>query len=527
MFLVFMLYTLAAAGLALYGFNTLFVVYLYWRKRHVSIPLPTLSDHPRVTVQLPTFDELYVVERLIDAAAALQWPREQLEIQVLDDSDDETTAIVQARVDHYRGQGLDISLIHRVDRSGFKAGALARGLERAHGEFIAIFDADFVPPRDFLCNTIPFLTADPRLGLVQTRWAHLNAGYSPLTHAQSIALDGHFIVEQTARSRNGLFFNFNGTAGVWRRACIEQCGGWHGDTLSEDLDLSYRAQLLGWKFIFLPDLASPAEIPPQIHAFKRQQYRWAKGSTQCLLKFGPVLVRHTDLPLVKRIEGLMHLSGYLVHPLILTLLITIVPAMTLGVHFPEVMGYFSLSMLGPILLYALSQRELYPDWGRRFAYFGFLMLLGTGVALNNTLAVLGAITGRGNNFRRTPKFRVEGQTGSWAANRYALPFTWDAVGELVLALYALVGVWVAYREGFYWTMPFMLLYSACFGFTGTLGLWHSLRSRFAPWRARLGKNSKAHLPAPSPMGAVNPSPLQRSHTHASAPLRLEDWPARK
>ncbi|HEX9075533.1 MAG TPA: cellulose synthase family protein, partial [Anaerolineae bacterium] len=491
------------------------------------IPLPALADYARVTVQLPTFDELYVVERLIDAAAALEWPRDRLEIQVLDDSDDETTAIAQARVDQYRRQGLDISLIHRVDRSGFKAGALARGLECAHGEFITIFDADFVPPRDFLRKTIPFLVADPQLGLVQTRWAHLNAGYSPLTHAQSIALDGHFVMEQTARARNGLFFNFNGTAGVWRRACIEQCGGWHGDTLSEDLDLSYRAQLLGWKFIFLPQVASPAEIPPQIHAFKRQQYRWAKGSTQCLLKFGPVLVRRGDLPLLKRIEGLFHLSGYLVHPMILILLITIVPAMTLGLHFPEIMGYFSLSMLGPVLLYALSQRELYSDWGKRFAYFGFLMLLGTGVALNNTFAVLGAFTGRGNNFRRTPKFRVEGEMGSWTANRYALPFTWDAVGELVLALYALVGAGVAYRNTLYWTMPFMLLYSACFGFTGALSLWHSFKPRLGGWRAFVGKTGKAHTPALSPVGAANPPALQRSHTPAPASLRLDDWPVRK
>ncbi len=524
MFLIFMLYTLAAAGLALYGFNSLLTVYLYWRKRHKSIPLPALNEYPRVTVQLPTYDELYVVERLIDAAAALEWPSDRIEIQVLDDSDDETTSIAQARVDQYRRQGLDITLIHRVDRTGFKAGALALGLEHARGEFITIFDADFVPPRDFLRKTIPFLVADPHLGLVQTRWAHLNAQYSPLTRAQSIALDGHFVVEQTARSRNGLFFNFNGTAGVWRRACIDDCGGWHGDTLSEDLDLSYRAQMRGWQFLFLPQLASPAEIPPQIHAFKRQQFRWAKGSTQCLVKFMPVLASRGDLPFFKRFEGFMHLSGYLVHPMILILLLTIVPAMSLGMHFPEIMGYFSLSMMGPILLYALSQRELYPDWGKRFAFFGFLMLLGTGVALNNTFAVLGAITGKGNNFRRTPKFSVEGGAGSWTATRYALPFTWDAVGELGLAVYALAGAWIAYRETFYWTMPFMLLYAACFGFTGGLSLWHSLAPRLIKPHVRSDKTGNAVAPAPA---AANPPTWQRSHTLASSPLRLEDWPVRK
>lgn len=467
------LYYFAATLLAIYGFNILLTAGLYWRKRNETVLLPALDDFPRVTVQLPVYNELYVVERLINAAAALDWPRERLQIQVLDDSDDETTAIAQARTDYFRRRGMDIALIRRADRSGFKAGALAAGLARARGEFLAIFDADFIPPRDFLKRTIPHLAARPNLGLVQTRWGHLNANYSALTRAQVIALDGHFVVEQTARSRNDLFFNFNGTAGVWRRECIEQCGGWQGDTLSEDLDLSYRAQMRGWKLLFLPDVVAPAEIPPQIHAFKRQQFRWAKGSTQCLVKLGPQILAARDISRFKRIEGLLHLSGYLTNPLALVLLITLVPLIALNTRFPEALMYFSLAMVGPVTVYALSQRALYPDWCARFRYFSVLLLLGTGLALNNSIAVFAALTRQGNTFRRTPKFRVEGDADSWSTKRYTLPFSWEAVGELALAAYALVGVAMAWHQHSWWSLPFLILYAAGFGFTGGLSLWHS------------------------------------------------------
>ncbi|MCL4488783.1 MAG: glycosyltransferase [Chloroflexi bacterium] len=467
------LYSLAAVGLALYGFNTLFTAWLYWRKRADTPVLPSLADFPTVTVQLPIYDEMYVVERLIDAAASMDWPRERLQIQVLDDSDDETTAIAQKRIELYKSRGIDIALIKRPDRSGYKAGALAAGLASARGEYIAIFDADFVPPAYFLKKTIPYFSTRSNLGLVQTRWGHLNADYSALTRAQGIALDSHFVVEQTARSRNGLFMNFNGTAGVWRRRCIEECGGWQGDTLSEDLDLSYRAQIRGWRFMFLPDVVSPAEIPPQIHALKRQQFRWAKGSIQCLVKIGPVLVTKPNLPILKRIQGILHLSAYLVHPLMLVLLLTLIPLMAEQARFPEFMAYFSLAMFGPLTVFILSQRALYPDWGTRFRYIIFLILLGTGLALNNTFAVLGAFTRQRNTFRRTPKFSVAASGDSWNSKRYTLPFGWEALGELGLAAYALFGVVLALQNKFFWTAPFLLLYAASFGFTGCLSLWHS------------------------------------------------------
>ncbi len=474
--ILFFVYIFAASFLALYGFNTCLVAFLYWRKHTEVLPQPPLAALPRVTVQLPIFNELYVVERLIDAAAALNWQRDRLQIQVLDDSDDETTTIAQARVDCFRRRGIDIALIRRAERAGFKAGALAAGLQRATGEFIAIFDADFAPPADFLEKTIPhFASAD--VGLVQARWGHLNATYSALTRAQSLALDGHFVVEQTARARNGLFFNFNGTAGVWRRECIEQAGGWQGDTLSEDLDLSYRAQMSGWKMIFLPEVVAPAEIPPQIHAFKRQQFRWAKGSTQCLIKLAPRILTAPNASRFKRVEGLLHLSGYLMNPLILLMVLALVPLIALGVEFPEAVTYFGLAMIGPVVVYALGQRALYPDWLARYRYFAVLLLLGTGIALNNSIAVFEAVTRQGNTFRRTPKFSVEGEGDAWNTKRYTLPFSWESIGELALSGYAFVGVAMAWQNQLWWSMPFLLLYAAGFGFTGGLSLWHSLPAR--------------------------------------------------
>lgn len=467
------LYFIAASLLAIYGFNVLLTAGLYWRKRNDHVETPALTEMPPVTVQLPIYNELYVVERLIDAAAKLDWPTARLQIQVLDDSDDDTAKIAQLRVEHHRRRGINIELVRRSDRSGFKAGALAAGLHSATGEYIAIFDADFVPPTDFLKKTIPHFLAQSDLGMVQARWGHLNWNYSWLTRAEALALDGHFAVEQTARQRNDLFFNFNGTAGVWRRQCIDQAGGWQGDTLSEDLDLSYRAQMRGWKFLFLPDLVAPAELPPQVHAFKRQQFRWAKGSTQVLLKLGPQVLTAPGIPWFKRIEGLLHLSGYTMNLLMIIMLIVLVPTLMMGTRFPGVMVYFSFAMFGPVAVYALAQRALYPDWLSRFRFFGVLLLLGTGIAFSNSLAVIAAFTKRKNTFRRTPKFRVEHEGDSWNTKRYTLPFGWEAIGELMLASYSFLGIIIAWQHNFYWTLPYLILYTVSFAYVGGLSLWHA------------------------------------------------------
>ncbi|MBI1878794.1 MAG: glycosyltransferase, partial [Chloroflexi bacterium] len=303
------IYIITAVWLAIYAFNAWVLTALFLKHRRTLLwfpPLEARSKLPSVTVQLPIFNEALVVERLIDAIARLDYPAHLLQIQVLDDSTDETSEIALARVVEHRRLGLNIELLHRSDRTGFKAGALKNGLETATGEFIAIFDADFVPEPDFLKRTVPHLAANPQLGFVQTRWGHLNRHYSYLTATQALAMDGHFGVEQTARNRSGLMMGFNGTAGVWRRACIETAGGWQGDTIAEDLDLSYRAQLSGWSCLFLPDVVAPAEIPPQLAAFKRQQFRWAKGSIQCLKKLGWQVCR-ASLPWPVKIQALIHL----------------------------------------------------------------------------------------------------------------------------------------------------------------------------------------------------------------------------
>ncbi len=468
------LYTLAALGLAIYGLNYFVTVWLWARRRADSPRLPVLARVPVVTVQLPIYNERYVVERLIDAAAALEWDRARLQIQVLDDSDDATVPLAHARVEQHRRRGIDIAIVRRAHRDGYKAGALAHALADARGEFIAIFDADFVPPPDFLQKTIPHLAADARVGMAQTRWGHLNADYSALTRAQALALDGHFAIEQAARAANNLFMNFNGSGGVWRRACIADAGGWHSDTLSEDLDLSYRAQMRGWKFLFLPDVVAPAEIPPQIHAFKRQQFRWAKGSTQVLIKLATRVARARGASRFKRAQGLLHLSGYLMNPLMLLLILALVPMLALRIHPPEILMYLSLATFGPITLYALSQRALYRDGRARFAYFGALFLLGIGMAWNNSLAVMEAFTRRGNTFRRTPKFRVEGEADAWESKEYALAFGWEAVGELGLGVYALIGAGIAWQQNLLWALPYLLLYAAGFFYTGLLSIAHGL-----------------------------------------------------
>jgi len=472
MILIAVLYLVCALFLALYGFNTFLLIYLYLCHRKESPPLPLIHKWPPVTVQLPIFNEVYVVSRLIDAVARLAYPRDRLQIQLLDDSTDETTNVVRRKVQECRGRGIDIEIIRRHERVDFKAGALREGLKSAKGRFIVLFDADFVPPSDFLLNTIPHFPLQPRLGFIQARWGHVNGSYSSLTQAQAIALDGHFVVEQTARQRSGLFMNFNGTAGVWRRRCIEDAGGWQGDTLSEDMDLSYRAQLKGWESLYLPHVVAPAEIPPQIHAFKRQQYRWAKGSIQCALKLGPALLT-ASVPLFKRLQGLIHLTNYLVHPLMTLLLLLSLPLLLLGHPFNLHLTFISLASLGPPALYLMAQRALYPDWWRRFSRFPFLVLMGTGIALNNTKAIWEAVVGKGSDFGRTPKFRVEGRGDRWKEKRYALPLDGVTLGEALLALYALAAIVVAAERGSYYAIPFLLLYGLGFGYVALLTVFHS------------------------------------------------------
>ena len=481
-------YLLAALAVAFYGANALLLAALYLRRRRDRVPLAPLPvNWPAVTVQLPVYNELYVVERLIDAVARLDYPREQLQIQVLDDSTDETTRLARARVEFHRARGLDIQWLHRQDRRGFKAGALSQGLETANGEFVAIFDADFVPPADFLRRTVPHLAARPELAFVQTRWGYLNDRYSALTRAQTIALDGHFVVEHLGRNRNNLLMNFNGTAGIWRRQAIETAGGWQADTLIEDVDLSFRAQLAGWQALYLPDVVSPAELPPQTAAFKRQQARWATGQAQCLVKLTGSLLRGRlggndggPLPWAARLEAVLHLSVWLAHPMSLVLLLLTLPMVLGQIPMAFNLTIFWLVALGPIAAYTLSQKHLYADWKRRMLLMPVLALLGTGLALSNTVAIARGLLGRDRAFQRTPKFSVERRGDQWTGNRYALPFQWITAGELALAAYAMVTVGAALAMGNYFAVPFLLLYVGAYAYIGLSGL-HDV---WLNWQAR-------------------------------------------
>lgn len=496
------IYAVGACGLALYGLHTLWMTWQRWQGERRPAPLPgPVMDWPTVTVQLPLYNEQHVAWRLIDACARLDYPKDRLQIQVLDDSTDVTRELVARRVRHWRSRGVDIHHVHRSNRQGYKAGALAHGLPLARGEFLAIFDADFVPPSDFLRRTVPhFLGPHNRnVGFVQARWGHLNAAYSPLTRSQALALDGHFVVEQAGRQAAGYPFGFNGSAGVWRRACIEdpRVGGWQADTLCEDLDLSYRAQLAGWQPRYLDDVEAPAEIPPQLLAFKRQQFRWAKGSIQTLRKLAPRVWR-APWRLSARLAGLFHLGNYLVHPMLLLVLLVSLPLLWLNVHPFWPLTYLSLASVGPPLLYAVAQRRLHPqDWARRWAYLPLLTLLGTGLCLSNSLAVLQALLGRGGPFLRTPKFRVESSRDAWQGSAYALSVDPVWVGEFLLLLYALAACAGAWNRGNLWAIPFLLLYVAGFGLMVGLGLWEALQARI-----------RSRRPTPEEPRAVTPHPGQ-------------------
>ncbi len=479
-FLAF-IHALIVLWLAIYGLHAFVLTALYLRRRR-AVAAPPTSDWdslPPVTVQVPVYNELHVVERAIDAMAALNYPHDRIEIQILDDSTDETTGLAQVRAAIHRQRGVNVTVLRRPDRDGFKAGALAWGLSRASGEYVAVFDADFCPHPDFLLRTIPYFLPNHRLGMVQTRWSYLNADYSPLTRAQALALDGHFVVEQGGRSRSGLLMSFNGAGGVWRRRCIEESGGWQADTLCEDLDLSYRAQLAGWECLYVSTVDAPAELPPQITAFKRQQSRWAQGSVQTLRKLvGPILCSRRLRPGQKAM-ALVHLSSYLAHGLMVMLLAVSLPLLLLPDSRQLSLSGLGLMCLGPPLVYAISQQELYPDWGRRLRALPFLILIGIGTAWSNTQAIWRGLTHWGGTFARTPKFRLVGRKGGWTDSSYRLSADSSVIGETLLTLYALITATVAYTTGNYGVIPFAVLYLAAFGTVAGLGLAQTIAPRWS------------------------------------------------
>ena len=474
--LILVLYFFVLSILAIYGWHRYYLVYVYTKhKGNAPSPLPPLTVLPRVTIQLPIFNEMYVADRLIDAVCDIDYPRELLEIKVLDDSTDETTDISELAVRRYAGRGFDIKYLHRVDRTGYKAGALEAGLKEASGQFIAIFDADFVPPKDFLLRTLGYFESDPKVGMVQTRWGHLNRDYSLLTRIQSILLDAHFVLEHGGRNRAGCFFNFNGTAGVWRRETIGDAGGWQHDTLTEDLDLSYRAQLRGWRFIFVPDLVSPAEVPVEMNSFKSQQHRWAKGSIQTCMKLMPRILRSSQ-PLAVKAEAFFHLSANFNYLLMSLLSLLMFPAMVVRYS----MGWSEMMLIDvPLFLaatasvgnfYIVSQRELYPDWKQRLKYLPFLMSIGIGLCVNNTRAVLEAMFGKQSEFERTPKYGIERSGDEWAGKKYHQSVGIQPLVELALGLYFTATVFYALSNQIYGTLPFLMLFQVGFLYTGLLSI---------------------------------------------------------
>ncbi len=474
--LVLVLYFFVLSILAIYGWHRYYLVYLYMKnKGKAPLALPALTTLPRVTVQLPIFNEMYVADRLIGAVCDMDYPKDLLEIQVLDDSTDETTDIAERAVRRHASRGFDIRHIHRVDRTGYKAGALEAGLSQSTGEFIAIFDADFVPGRDFLHKTLPYLASDPKVGMVQARWGHINQDYSLLTKIQSILLDAHFVLEHGGRNRAGCFFNFNGTAGVWRRAAIASAGGWQHDTLTEDLDLSYRAQLAGWRFIFLPDVVSPAEVPVEMNSFKSQQHRWAKGSIQTCIKLLPRILRSKQ-PLSVKVEAFFHLSANFNYLLMSLLSILMFPAMWVRYN----MGWTEMLLIDVPLFcaatlsvgnfYVVSQRELYADWRQRLKYLPFLMSIGIGLCVNNTRAVLEALFGKQSEFARTPKYGIEREGDEWVGKKYHQTVGVQPMIELALGLYFTATVFYALVNQIYGTLPFLMLFQVGFLYTGLLSI---------------------------------------------------------
>jgi cellulose synthase/poly-beta-1,6-N-acetylglucosamine synthase-like glycosyltransferase len=466
--------------LGIYGWHRYFIVYQYMKnKDRVPGPPPPVTEWPVVTVQLPIYNEMYVVDRLIDAVCAMDYPSERLEIQVLDDSTDETTEIAELAVRRMAERGFDINYLHRTDRVGYKAGALDAGLKVARGEFIAIFDADFVPPTEFLRNTVPYFN-DERVAVVQARWGHLNQSYSLLTRVQAILLDGHFVLEHGGRNRSGCFFNFNGTAGVWRSIAINDAGGWQHDTLTEDLDLSYRAQLRGWNFKFLPDLVTPAEVPVEMNAFKSQQHRWAKGSVQTCRKILPHVLL-ADLPLKVKVETFFHLTANFNYLLMVILSILMFPAMVVRYE----MGWtemllidiplFAAATLSVFNFYLMSQREIYPDWRSRVKYLPVVMAIGIGLAVNNSRAVLEALFGEPGEFTRTPKYGIERRQDEWQHKKYHQSMPIQPFIELGLGLYFTATVVYALSHGIYGTLPFLVLFQFGFLYMGLMSILQQFR----------------------------------------------------
>ena len=490
--------------LSVYGLHRYKMAYLYFKfkKNYQPEPMAHFEELPIVTVQLPVFNEQFVIERLMEAICGLEYPREKLEIQLLDDSTDETQQVAAAIVARYAAAGEPVRYIHRTNRHGFKAGALDAGLKVAKGDLIAIFDADFVPPKDWLLKVVHHFT-DEKIGMAQTRWTHLNKDYNLLTKIEAILLDGHFVLEHGARARSGDFFNFNGTAGMWRRQAITDAGGWQHDTLTEDTDLSYRSQMAGWKFKYLPEVECPAELPIEMVAFKTQQARWAKGLIQTSIKILPKMFR-ADVPRQIKVEAVYHLTANLSYPLMVLMTALLIPAMIVRFYQGWLqmllidVPLFTASTLSIAIFYVVSQRELYPKtWKRTFLYLPLLMALGIGLTITNTKAVMEALLGIKSAFARTPKYSVSKKGERSKAAKYRKRLVWAPWLELAVGTYFALAIAYTFTNNNFFTAPFLILFVVGYWYTGLMSL---LQGRFERWRGSAMANAEESSPRPFPVG---------------------------
>jgi cellulose synthase/poly-beta-1,6-N-acetylglucosamine synthase-like glycosyltransferase len=472
---ILMLYTLNFYYLAYQSRNNI----RHAKRVRQQAELPAVF--PVVTIQLPLYNEKYVAERLIDAVCKMEYPKDRLHIQVLDDSDDDTVDLIKSIVDDYRFKGFDIVHMHRKHRSGYKAGALKAGMKHAKGEFVAIFDADFIPPAWFLKRALGHFFTDKRIGLVQCKWGHVNENYSTLTAAQAVSLDLHFLVEQKAKSLTHLYMNFNGTAGIWRTSCINDAGGWHTTTLVEDLDLSYRAQMKGWRCLFLEGVEVDAELPVQMNAAKRQQFRWAKGSIQVALKLLSDVMLHRKVPIDTKAQAFIQLTRHIVNPLFLAqfLIFPMLLAMNYELYNVGVAPLISVlmyTMMGPggyLLVISQTWNGDAKKLREKAKQFFFLMFFSSGISVNNTVAVFDAVFGKKNEFLRTPKFGIVNKGDDWRHKEYVLPFTKTTLLEIFFAIYGCMAVFIALSSGNAVYAPMMAIPTIGFIYVAYLSIVHS------------------------------------------------------
>jgi len=480
------IYIVSLSILFIFGSHGFIMIYHYFKTYHKRTDDLKEEDfhldtYPVVTIQIPLFNERYVTKRLIDAVCRMDYEKDKLEIQVLDDSTDDSIALTKKIVEDKLAEGYDIKYIHRVNREGYKAGALKEGLEVCRGEFVAIFDADFIPRKKFLKRTIPYFYKMEKLGLVQTRWEHLNRDYSMITKTQAIALDGHFVIEQAVRNRAGFFINFNGTGGIWRKECIFDAGNWEADTLTEDLDLSYRAQMKGWKFKYLVNFTSPAELPADISALKSQQFRWTKGAIETAKKIYPKVLK-SDQPMRIKLQGFIHLWSNLAYPFIMIAALLNLPVLLIkltGNYETEFkfMSVFVFAFVSSFLFYMYSQKDVYNDWQERIIFFPVFMSGSMGLAVNNTKAVFEGLFNKKSEFVRTPKYKIVSKDDSWVDKEYvAKKLPWTTYVEAIMAVYCFVGVVVAIATAQIAAIPFQMMFFMGFAVTSVLSIQQVTRS---------------------------------------------------